>query len=510
MGARLSRRWVLRGAGAALALPALPSLLEPSTARAQASALLPNYVHFATHHGGLWQHSFYPQVAAPQTLVYAGRTIRRAPLPLTPGAPLSSVLSAPGLTPALTAKLNVIQGVDIPFYVGHHTGGHLGNFARNDGNAPDGRKAQVEANRRTIDQIMAFSPSFYPDLSRVRERALVLGSRLSYNFADPISRTGPLQEQPVTAPTAQALFDLLFPSTPVPGPKQLLVDRVADNYRRLLSNPRLSQADKDRVEQHVERVTELERRLSVPPPSTRPTPPGGPYASQTMQAICTQAPFALDPSSHAGFFQTQNDLIVAALTCGASRIAVLKVDPDFSTYAGNWHEDVAHHAIDTDGAKQAMITSAQQAFFANVLVDLAGKLDAVDAGDGRTLLDHTLAVWTQEFGVRTHEAQSLPIVTFGGAGGAVQTGQYLDYRNLDACFNPPDAEHRYPGLVWHQWLGTVLRAMGVPRAEWENPAVNGGYPDWKFANVTLQALTAAQAYPEDVWTVAGEDLPWLT
>jgi hypothetical protein len=69
-------------------------------------------------------------------------------------------------------------------------------------------------------------------------------------------------------------------------------------------------------------------------------------------------------------------------------------------------------------------------------------------------------------------------------------------------------EKTYAGLLWHQWLGTTLQAMGVPRSEWEVASENPGYPNYKFA-VAEGNLTTAQAYPEGIWSVAGEVLPWL-
>jgi hypothetical protein len=81
---------------------------------------------------------------------------------------------------------------------------------------------------------------------------------------------------------------------------------------------------------------------------------------------------------------------------------------------------------------------------------------------------------------------------------------------MAASFSPSDEpEKKYPGLLWQQWLGTVLQAMGVPKSEWENPAVNGGYPDYNFMKIDWAQLTAAQAYTPDVWAVAGEVLPML-
>lgn len=52
--------------------------------------------------------------------------------------------------------------------------------------------------------------------------------------------------------------------------------------------------------------------------------------------------------------------------------------------------------------------------------------------------------------------------------------------------------------------------MGVPKSEWEKPAVNGGYPDYNYMNVQWQSINAATAYPQQVWGVAGERLPLLS
>ena len=41
---------------------------------------------------------------------------------------------------------------------------------------------------------MAWSPAFYGDLGGMRERVLVMGSGMSYNYANPATRTGePIQ-----------------------------------------------------------------------------------------------------------------------------------------------------------------------------------------------------------------------------------------------------------------------------------------------------------------------------
>ena len=60
---------------------------------------------------------------------------------------------------------------------------------------------------------------------------------------------------------------------------------------------------------------------------------------------------------------------------------------------------------------------------------------------GGTLLDHSLVAWGQESGNVTHFAFSMPVITAGAAGGAIKTGSYCDYRNLEPTFERR-LEHR--------------------------------------------------------------------
>ena len=262
----------------------------------------------------------------------------------------------------------------------------------------------------------------------------------------------------------------------------------------------------------MHRVDELQRRLTVSVAcGDVPRPTTNPYSSVHAGWVTWNQPYALDPNAHAGYFKALTDVIVLALSCGVSRVASIRVDPHFSTFSGDWHQEVAHQSDVPDGVKQNVLVAAHQRFFADVMVNLAQKLDAVDTGDGMTLLDHTLSVWTQECGNHIHQSESMPIVAFGSAGGFLRTGQACDYRNLPVVYNPGGAEKRVPGLLWHQWLGTVLQAMGIPRSEWENASVNRGYPDYKYANLSSIGanITVDQAYPESVWSMAGDVLPWL-
>jgi hypothetical protein len=511
----LSRRFVLRGMGATVALPVLPSLLSSREAKAAPGDVRPCFVSFSTNHGGIWAKNMFPTAPAQGVVTqsYAGRVSRRFPLTAARSngtATVSPVLSAPDtkLTDALVAKMFTVQGFGVPFYLAHNTGGALGNYSRCDGNGADAVATQTAAQRPTIDQIMGWSTSFYPDLSGVRQRVMVVNGRASYNYANPETRTGALQENTgINSPNE--LFDALFPQAGGPSPRRPIVDKVLEAYQNLRASPRLSTADKSRLDEHLQRLSEVQRRLSTTVSCTNVGRPTNPMMSRTIGDIMYGQSTALDPAAQAQYLQAINDVIVLALSCGVSRIAVNRIDFNFSDYSGDWHQDVVHQSDQKDGVKQTILYQALQRVFANVIVDLASKLNAVDMGSGSTLLDQTLLSWVQESGNQTHDSTTIPVVGFGSAQGFLKTGSHLDYRNLELPFSTAETDARYPGLVWNQWLGTVLQAMRVPKSEWEKPAVNGGYPDYNLQKLDWVNVTAAQAWPPAVWAVAGEVPPWL-
>ncbi|MFO0728248.1 MAG: DUF1552 domain-containing protein [Myxococcota bacterium] len=517
-----NRRWFLRGAaGATLAIPVLPSLLRSSRAEAQARTPLKYFVNFGTNHGAAWPQNMYPTIAAPsmESMSYGGHTIQRAPLvgaaDASGNVALSPVLTAPAttLTPALVQKMLVLRGLDIPFYIAHHTGGHLGNFAANAADptsSEDGAIAKQQAARPTIDQVMAWSSAFYPDLSGVTQRSMVMTPRVSYGFENPSTRSGNVQEVGTIADSPAQLYHALFPAPP--SMRTPIVDRVLENYRRVRGSARISAADKTRLDDHMQRVSELQRRLATMVTCMRPPAPAAPHANAQLGAVIWNPPYAQNAALQEAWFQIMNDLIVAAFSCGLSRIATAVIDPTFedSVPYQDWHQGVAHRAMEADGARQGILWGSYKTFFNAIFLDLVKKLDAVPMPDGTTLLDQSLVAWTQESGIVTHYLRDAPVVAFGGAAGFLKTGQIVDYRNQSLSFDPADTLFlRNPGLLWQQWLGTVLQAMGIPKTEWEKPDVNAGYPDFKFSHVQWERITEVQAYPESVWTVAGDVLPYL-
>src|SRR5580658_4500110 len=264
---KVGRRHFLAGVGGfALAIPFLGSLEK--RASAGGSAVQPRYFYFGTDHGGCWDSNFFPQVTTTQTTTVpgvSGHTVSAGPLAVTVagstatmGASKVLTASSSTLTAALVAKMNVLRGLDIPWYMSHTTG-LLGNFARNDGNGSDGVAVTALGGRPTIDQVMASSSSFYTSADMAITKAtsvIVNGGTQPHSWAltTPGNPTGGVT--PVSNSFGSlALFQSIFgmSTAPTAKPRKPVVDLVNANYKSLVqSSTRLSSADVTRLDQHMQ------------------------------------------------------------------------------------------------------------------------------------------------------------------------------------------------------------------------------------------------------------------
>jgi Protein of unknown function (DUF1552) len=479
-----SRRQILRGAcGAALALPFLPSLLSKE-ALAKAPQRPPRLLWLTSGHGGAFESSMFPK--SPLTMMAnANHQVAAGPLTATvQGATksVSPILSAPAseFSDKLLGKMNVLRGLDIPFYIAHHTGGHLGNYARNDGNGNDGKDVQATP-RPTIDQLIGWSPSFYPNLSSIKQRVMAMGPvPLSWTWSNPAAKTGTIDVQK-GATSSRQLFSSIFVSSTKPT-RAPIVDQVLSQYKSLRNgNARLSSDDRQRLDDHIAHLNELERKVNA-------TANCGSVTAPTDDAERHQTLQLSDGLAWANLFV---DVAVAAFVCGTSRIGVLgcgyyQFENALGQFAGDWHQDVAHQW--NSAPAQQRLVAEYQSFFANIMLKAAAKLDGIANGSGGTLLDDTLLVWTQESGVETHGSYSIPVVTFGSAAGAFKTGLSCDYRKLNdpvAKVDPGNGEPTSLGLLYNRWLATVCQGMGLSPAEFEL---------WGHKGVGVPYLT------KDTWT----------
>ena len=299
----------------------------------------------------------------------------------------------------------------------------------------------------------------------------------SKNFPPPPTKRGQVVSLP-SIRNAKVLFDYFFdPGSAFHNVDTFVIDRVKQSYDRLKKDPRLSKGDLARLNQHVERMFEIERKLSViqqlgPPPIEKPT-----QKSDEMFG---------DPA-HLGnlvenyqYCDVVGEVIVAAFTSGVSRVGTWFQGMTFIEYKNSvkdWHGKIAHNGL---GALPSQVYSLawNRGTFEYGMVGLAAKLDAVVTADGSTLLDNSLLVQGSEAGQLTHHSGCVnyPVAMAGGAGGYFKTGMFVDFGNTNKVYDDfnhilaekPGLIPESPGLYYQQFLANALMSMGVPANEWEN------------------------------------------
>jgi len=464
-------------------LPFLPSL-QPREARAAGMTTSKRFVYIGTEHGWASFDNMYGTLGSAGSTpmdIWSGNTASYAPLSLTTSgsnSSLSPILTAPSsvLTSANVQKINVIRGIDFANVVGHQDGAHLGN-----NNSQVGSRAATLTPMVTIDQVMAYSPNFYTQIPRVRSINIGGDRALSWTYTNPAARTGVQKLQ--TYKSSLSLFNSIFGTggTQTQPTRPLIIDRVIENYNSLrTSNRRLSAADKQRLEDHVGRLTQLQEKIGAVSAPLSFTSPTAPADNLSTWPLLNDTGLALDKQSN--YYKLMADVIIAAFACGATRIAVFHDQMPFSTYQGDWHQDIAHQDLAT--GPQATLAASYQQVFEHIFMYLVNGLDGITDPDGSTILDNTLLYWGQECGYHTHDPYALPIIMAGSASGYFKTGMFVDYRNQVPTSQNFASDHtamagNFSGLIYPQFLATALYSMGVTSSEWKQPNGLPGYGDYK-------------------------------
>ncbi|MDD9940068.1 MAG: DUF1552 domain-containing protein [Myxococcales bacterium] len=231
-------------------------------------------------------------------------------------------------------------------------------------------------------------------------------------------------------PSPQALFDRLFSGEAVTGDpgggdgsmlaatsalETSMLDGVLDQARAL--SPRLGATDRQRLEQHMEGLRSLERRLQ---------------ARATLPVVDCQAP---DPPAQTNFGDggtheekeakatIMSDLLSIALACDLSRVFSYEFSAGQSGAVywevglnGEHHDDVTHGKSQTqDHTNVIRFIMQNYAYFAQ-------RLASMPEGDGN-VLDRTLIFGTSEHGdAGKHIYVDHPFLLLGLAGGALKGG----------------------------------------------------------------------------------------
>jgi uncharacterized protein DUF1552 len=258
-------------------------------------------------------------------------------------------------------------------------------------------------------------------------------TRMSYTDAN---QPVPPEDNP------QAMFDRLFADLGMDpqgidrlkAERRSVIDLVKGDLDRLQS--KYGGDDRIKVEAHLDAIRAIEMRNE----SVAPT-------CETPQLDLDFDPFQND--NFPEVVQRQIDQMVMAMACDLTRVASLQCSASVSGKVFSWlghtasHHDLSHLG-DGDPVMVQQITDVNY-WYAQQVAYLLDRLSGVVEGDG-TMLDNTLVVWGNELSRgNSHGNQPVPFVLAGSAGGAIETGRFLSY---------DDVEH-------NRLLVSICQAMGL-------------------------------------------------
>jgi hypothetical protein len=404
----LSRRTVLRGLGATVALPMLDAM---TPAFAGSAAARPLRLAFAYVPNGV--------ILAGWTPKGGGREfeLSRILRPLEPFR--DDVLVLSGLAHRNAKALGDGPGDHARAGACFLTGVHPRKTAG----------ADIQ-NGVSADQIAARvvgSETRLPSLELGCEESRTVGncdSGYSCAYTNSISwRSATTPMPPETNP--RSAFERLFGIEDVPlspedrarrtRQRRSILDLVGERTRRLVTG--LGPSDRRKMDEYLYAIREIERRLERAEREGAEIPAG------------VEKPPGIPPT-FAEYVKLMFDLQVVAFQADLTRVTTLMIGREGSLQSypeigvPDSHHPLTHHRSNPELVEKVTLINA---FHLELFAHFVEKLKATADGDG-TLLDHAMVVYGSAIsdGDR-HTHDDLPILLVGRAGGAVKPGRHLVY-----------------------------------------------------------------------------------
>jgi hypothetical protein len=197
--------------------------------------------------------------------------------------------------------------------------------------------------------------------------------------------------------------------------RKSILDFAMEDAKRL--EKKLGWTDKQKLEEYLESIRELEKRIETTGASNPNLPPG--YSTPVGR-----------PRNFGDHVRMMGDMMTLAFQTDSTRIAsfLLAHDGDNRSYphlgVKDGHHSLSHHR-DTP-SKVAALTKINR-YHTSLFAHFVDRMKAVKEGDG-TLLDHSMIVYGGAIGDgNRHSHNNLPVVVAGNGNGAIRTDRHVRY-----------------------------------------------------------------------------------
>ena len=409
----LPRRTFLRGVGATLALPLLDAMVPAASAMTRAAA------------------------APPRRLGFVYIPMGMNPVPWTPPEVGRLTTLSQSLSPLVPHLDNVTVVTNLEIDAAHTTGNHASaNSSFLTCVRPKRTEGSDYVNGTSVDQIAAQQvggDTPLPSLELGTDLIAQVGNcdnGYACAYMNSLSWASPTAPNPTEA-DPRIVFERLFGDGGTPEQRRAelktnksILDWVLQDMSSLQA--RLGTDDRNRVNEYLDTVREVERRIQWAEQSASESP-------LTDLSRPTSVPEVWEDH-----VKLMYDLQVLALRADLTRVITFQMAREASTRTypqigvPDPHHPTSHHTNDPEKlAKLAKINQYHVSLFA-YMVD---KLQKTEDGDG-TLLDHTTYLLGSGLGnPNVHDHRNLPIVVVRGAGSSIAGGRHIKYDELTPLAN---------------------------------------------------------------------------
>jgi hypothetical protein len=402
----LSRRAVLRGTGVALALPLLDSMIPAQTPLAKTAAIPP------TRFSAIFvPHGMAPGYWVPEK-VGTGFEFTAIMKPLEPFREYANILS--GMWSKSAEPPPGVTGAD-----------HWVAAAFLCADKPKKTAGADIRDGVTIDQLIAqkigqdnLMPSLQLGVEDPGANSSNCGEGYSCAYTNSISWVTPTKPLPMEI-NPQVVFERLFGAggstaerTARREEDRSMLDQVLQHAGRVKKD--ISPGDRHRLDEYLEDVREIERRLEI-----------ARKASATIPTM--ETPYGV-PSSFDEHIKLQYDLQVLAFQADITRVSTTlyardltaRAYPESGTTTG--FHGASHHA---ENPANILNYSKINTYHVKCLAYFAEKLKNVKEGDGN-LLDHSLVLYGTNMGnSNQHLHFDVPHILLGSASGQLKGGRHI-------------------------------------------------------------------------------------
>ena len=270
----------------------------------------------------------------------------------------------------------------------------------------------------------------------------------------------------------RTIFDRMFSTKSSVNSNRSVMDSVLADARSLSSV--VSAADSLRLDEYFESIRALERRIEFAERQSTE------MLNDRALTDTLVAPTPGIPADHESYVRLMMDLMILAFQSDATRVITFMLDHGQSNryfnfipeVDGTWHalshyQNASGMTEDDDGTTSWESVEQKRAMYAEVVrwhhsqvAYLLDRMKNIREPDGNTLLDNSMLLMGGAIGDgNEHDASHLPTLLAGRGGGTIKTGRYINHDE------PTDLASIHVALM--QRMGVPIERLGTAGSTYE-------------------------------------------